>query len=132
MKELDGFKVVYVDPKTKKMTSCWAGNKKADMTRTSGKRVEYEFRKETCRPKDAGPLACFALYANAMEFIRFNVNVSVSVHWVIMKCKYVKSKDGYLWGNNTILADWNLPSGSVLADSVTILERAFDESTNTR
>jgi len=81
--------------------------------------VQYYVGKWVKRPKDQGPLALFNTLDTAKIFL---------THWkigsCIYECQYEGSEDEILWWNNIEVVD-NLPLGTVLADKIKLVKKAF-------
>jgi hypothetical protein len=83
----------------------------------------YKVGKETKRPAGGGPLAVFNDKKKAQEFMR-----GMLLHTKLFHCTYTPSENTYgVWFSVVGCRDYviplaELPNGTVLADSVTLLE----------
>ena len=68
--------------------------------------------------KDCGPLCVFIFYKFALEF-----SEECRMASIVTECRYTESTIEYIWFNEYFNRHiFNLPDGTVLADSVTCLE----------
>ncbi len=97
-----------------------------------GHELTYYHDKWTIRPlledsltKACGPMAVFDTLENLKEFLKCDwVSYSIKIHRAY-KCEYSPSKENRLWHRQfgMIYDRTNLPQGTVLADSVRLLEK---------
>ena len=82
-------------------------------------RVHYNKNVETFPKKAYGPLCVFDSKQAAYAFIKLK---TAWPDFMIVECRYKKSKHKKIWDGCITLSLSGLPRGTVLADSVTCLE----------
>jgi hypothetical protein len=85
--------------------------------------VRYTIGEPTTRPPNCGPLAVFSNKKDAKHFIEYS---TLGAH--LFRCLYTPSKSSSVWykGHSLIytyaLSPNKLPTGTIFADSVTLIE----------
>jgi hypothetical protein len=108
-----GYKVVRIIYKSNELGSCIPSR---------GREVIYKIGEETTPNERCGPLCIFSNLKNARKFM----NVC-GINSRIYKCQYNKSSYDQIWHKMNSRHISSLPEKTVLANSVTILEKVAEK-----
>jgi len=111
-----GYKIVSIQ-------NCFGTPYYASYSMYGGSRVFYEVGKEAKPHPGCGPLAVFSTLELACSFSGARCYQAFGDLFAIWKCEYTPSKEISVWSHHS--EKWNLPEGTVLADSVILLERVL-------
>ncbi len=82
--------------------------------------VKYPIGESTKRPKWCGPLTVFETIEDAREFIWHYKHLGIGDN--IFECSYAKSHATTIWNPEFRFPKCELPEGTMLADSVTLIK----------
>lgn len=89
-------------------------------------RTTYRLGKTTYRLDSQGPFAVFSDISFAARFLTYDITLNRGSQVVLLEVNYTLSNDTYLWfhikGHEWDSKRFNLPYGTLLADSVNVIK----------